>query len=245
MLYGEEDMTEGMLQGRILVIDDEAQITRVLRASLTAQGYQVRTANDPEEGILLYREWMPDLVITDLMMPTMTGVDVCRALRMIAATPVIVLSVRDHERSKIEALDAGADDYVTKPFNIQELLARVRAHLRRAPERTTQAIEVGDFVIDAPAHTVHVQGHAVRLTPKEFDLLLFLARNPGKVMTHRVLLASVWGTDAVHQPEYLRVFVGQLRKKLEAETGKQYIQTEPWVGYRFVGEGWKDGEAGT
>ena len=242
MLYRESGMTESGLQGRILVIDDEAQITRVLRASLTAQGYQVRTANDPEEGLLLYREWLPDLVITDLMMPTMTGVDVCRAIRLIAGTPVIVLSVRDHERSKIEALDAGADDYVTKPFNIQELLARVRAHLRRAPERTNQAIEVGDFVVDAPAHTVSVLGHAIRLTPKEFDLLLFLARNPGKVMVHRVLLTSVWGADAAHQPEYLRVFVGQLRKKLEGETGKQYIQTEPWVGYRFIPEGVKADE---
>ena len=227
-------------QERILVIDDESQITRVLRAALTAQGYQVRTANDPEEGLELYREWMPDLVITDLMMPTMTGVDVCRAIRLIAATPVVVLSVRDHERSKIEALDAGADDYVTKPFNTQELLARVRAHLRRAPERTSQAIEAGDFVIDAPAHTITVLGKAIHLTPKEFDLLSFLARNAGKVMTHRALLTSVWGADSVQQPEYLRVFVGQLRKKLEAETGKQYIQTEPWVGYRFVAEGWSD-----
>src|SRR5438270_157355 len=122
------------MEGRILVIDDEAQITRVLRTALTAQKYEVRTANDPEEGLLIYREWTPDLVITDLMMPTMTGVDVCRAIRLIASTPVVVLSVRDHERSKIEALDAGADDYVTKPFNIQELLVRVRAHLRRAPE---------------------------------------------------------------------------------------------------------------
>ncbi len=233
-------MNDSATPGRILVIDDEAQITRVLRASLTAQGYHVRTANDPEEGLELYKEWMPDLVITDLMMTSMTGVDVCRAVRLIAATPVIVLSVRDQERAKIEALDAGADDYVTKPFNIQELLARVRAHLRRAPERTTQAIEVGDFVVDGPAHTVTVLGHAVRLTPKEFDLLLFLSRNAGKVVTHRVLLTSVWGADAAHQPEYLRVFVGQLRKKLEAETGKQYIQTEPWVGYRFVPEGWKD-----
>jgi two-component system KDP operon response regulator KdpE len=228
------------VQGRILVIDDESQITRVLRASLTAQGYHVRTANDPEEGLELFKEWSPDLVITDLMMPTLTGVDVCRAIRLIGDTPVIVLSVRDHERSKVEALDAGADDYITKPFNIQELLARVRAHLRRAPERTTHAIEAGDFVVDAAAHTVTVAGRSIHLTPKEFDLLLFLARNAGKVMTHRALLTSVWGADSAHQPEYLRVFVGQLRKKLEAETGKQYIQTEPWIGYRFMAEGWSD-----
>jgi len=155
---------------------------------------------------------------------------------------VIVLSVRDHERSKVEALDAGADDYVTKPFGIQELLARVRAHLRRAPEKAAQAIEQGDFVIDPLAHTVSVAGKLVHLTPKEFDLLLFLARNAGKVMTHRALLTAVWGAQSAHQPEYLRVFVGQLRKKLEAEAGKQYLQTEPWVGYRFVPEGWSEGE---
>jgi len=228
------------MQERILVIDDEAQITRVLRAALTAQGYQVRTANDPEEGLQVYREWSPDLVITDLMMPTLTGVDVCRAIRLIASTPVLVLSVRDHERSKVEALDAGADDYVTKPFNIQELLARVRAHLRRAPERATHAIEAGDFVVDASAHSVAVLGKLIHLTPKEFDLLLYLARNAGKVMTHRSLLTAVWGAQSAHQPEYLRVFVGQLRKKLEAETGKQYIQTEPWIGYRFMAEGWSE-----
>ena len=226
------------MPGRILVIDDESQITRVLRAALSAQGYDVRIANDPEEGLRVFRDWPPDLVITDLMMPGMSGVEVCRAIRSRATTPVLVLSVREHERSKVEALDAGADDYVTKPFSIQELLARVRAHLRRAPERTTNAIEAGDFVVDANAHAVTVQGKPVHLTPKEFDLLLHLARNPGKVMTHRALLSAVWGAQAAHQPEYLRVFVGQLRKKLEGETGRQYIQTEPWVGYRFVPEGW-------
>ena len=226
------------MPNRILVIDDEPQITRVLRAALSAQGFDVRTANDPEEGIRLFREWTPDLLITDLMMPGMTGVEVCRAVRTTASTPILVLSVRNQERSKVEALDAGADDYVTKPFGIQELLARVRAHLRRAPERTARAIETGDFVVDPDAYTISVNGKPIHLTPKEFDLLLHLARNAGKVMTHRALLTAVWGAQAVHQPEYLRVFVGQLRKKLEAETGKQYIQTEPWVGYRFVPEGW-------
>jgi two-component system KDP operon response regulator KdpE len=228
------------LSGRILVIDDEAQITRVLRASLTAQGYSVRTANDPEEGLLIYKEWAPDLVITDLMMPTLTGIDVCRAIRLLAPTPILILSVRDHERSKVEALDAGADDYVTKPFSIQELLARVRAHLRRSPERGNAAIEIGDFVVDGSGHSISVLGNPIHLTPKEFDLLLFLARNAGKVMTHRALLTAVWGAQSAHQPEYLRVFVGQLRKKLESETHKQYIQTEPWIGYRFVAEGWSD-----
>jgi two-component system KDP operon response regulator KdpE len=227
---------------RILIIDDEPQITRVLRAAFTAQSFDVRTANDPEEGLRTFKEWAPDLVITDLMMPGLSGVEVTRAIRMQGATPVLVLSVREHERSKVEALDAGADDYVTKPFGIQELLARVRAHLRRAPERTTSAIEAGDFVVDSSNHTVTLQGKGIHLTPKEFDLLFHLARNPGKVMTHRVLLTAVWGAQSAHQPEYLRVFVGQVRKKLEAETGKQYIQTEPWVGYRFIPEGWSGNE---
>jgi two-component system KDP operon response regulator KdpE len=210
----------------------------VLRAALSAQAFDVRTANDPEEGLRTFREWQPDLVITDLMMPGLSGVEVCRAIRAHSAIPILVLSVRDHERSKVEALDAGADDYVTKPFNTQELLARVRAHLRRAPERTTSAIETGDFVVDSEAHSITVVGKAIHLTPKEFDLLLHLARQAGKVITHRALLTAVWGAQSAHQPEYLRVFIGQLRKKLEAETGKQYIQTEPWVGYRFVPEGW-------
>jgi two-component system KDP operon response regulator KdpE len=230
------------MPGRILVIDDEPQITRVLRAALSAQGYDVRTANDPEEGLQVFRDWPPDLVITDLMMPGLTGVEVTRAIRTRAATPILVLSVRDHERSKVEAFDAGADDYVTKPFGIQELLARVRAHLRRAPERATAAIEAGDFMVDATAHIITVNGKPIHLTPKEFELLVHLARHAGKVMTHRALLTSIWGAQSAHQPEYLRVFIGQLRKKLEAETGKQYIQTEPWVGYRFVPEGWNGNE---
>ncbi len=230
------------MPGRILVIDDEPQITRVLRAALSAQGFDVRTANDPEEGLRTFADWPPDLVITDLMMPGLSGVEVTRAIRAHGPTPVLVLSVREHERSKVEALDAGADDYVTKPFGIQELLARVRAHLRRAPERTASAIEAGDFVVDTSAHSVTVQGKSVHLTPKEFDLLAHLARHAGKVITHRALLTAVWGAQSAHQPEYLRVFVGQLRKKLEGETGKQYIQTEPWVGYRFMPEGWSGNE---
>ncbi|HEY1903167.1 MAG TPA: response regulator transcription factor [Terracidiphilus sp.] len=228
------------MPGRILIIDDEPQITRVLRAALSAQGYDVRTANDPEEGLQVYRDWSPDLVVTDLMMEGMSGVEITRAIRVRSATPILVLSVRDHERAKVEALDAGADDYVTKPFGIQELLARVRAHLRRAPERTSAAIEAGDFVLDESAHSITVLGKPIHLTPKEFDLLIHLARHAGKVMTHRALLTSVWGAQSAHQPEYLRVFVGQVRKKLEAETGKQYIQTEPWVGYRFIPEGWSE-----
>src|ERR1700735_91847 len=231
---------------RVLVVDDEAQITRVLRTGLSAQGYDVRAANDPEDALRLFEDWSPDLIVTDLMMPGMSGVDLCRRVRNKAATPIIVLSVRDQERAKVEALDAGADDYVTKPFSIQELLARVRAHLRRAPERMVDAaIEIGDFVIDAGAHTVTVGGNGLHLTPTEFDLLLYMARNAGKALTHRALLTAVWGGQAAHQPASLRVFIGQLRKKLEGETGRQYIHTEPWIGYRFVPEGWNEEESGT
>jgi two-component system, OmpR family, KDP operon response regulator KdpE len=223
---------------RILVVDDEIQITRVLRASLSAQRYDVRTANDPEEALRLFEEWHPDLIVTDLMMPGTTGIDLCRSVRRTSRTPIIVLSVRDQEHAKVEALDAGADDYVTKPFSIQELLARVRAHLRRTPERSGDApVQVGDFLVDPAAHSVSVAGRPVHLTPKEFDLLLLFARNAGRVMTHRALLTAVWGAQSAQQPEYLRVFVGQLRKKLQGDAPKEYIQTEPWVGYRFLPEG--------
>ena len=223
---------------RILVVDDEIQITRVLRASLSAQRYDVRTANDPEEALRLFEEWDPDLIVTDLMMPGMTGVDLCRTIRRKSRTPILVLSVRDQEHAKVEALDAGADDYVTKPFSIQELLARIRAHLRRAPDRSGDGpVQVGDFLVDPGAHTVTVSGRPVHLTPKEFDLLLLFARNAGKVLTHRALLTAVWGAQSAQQPEYLRVFVGQLRKKLQGDAQKEYIQTEPWVGYRFLPEG--------
>jgi two-component system KDP operon response regulator KdpE len=223
---------------RILVVDDEIQITRVLRTSLAAQRYDVRTANDPEEALRLFAEWQPDLVITDLMMPGMSGTELCQTIRRSSRTPIIVLSVRDQERSKVEALDAGADDYVTKPFGIQELLARVRAHLRRSPERPGEArIEVGNFVVDPADHLIAVCGRPLHLTPREFDLMVFFARNAGKVLTHRVLLTSVWGPQSAQQPEYLRVFVGQLRKKLQQGGQREYIQTEPWVGYRFLPEG--------
>jgi two-component system KDP operon response regulator KdpE len=240
--YIAEQGKKNVMPGRILVIDDEPNITRVLRGSLSAQGYDVRTANDPEEGLRTFKDWPPDLVITDLMMPGISGVEVCRALRAHSSVPILVLSVREHERSKVEALDAGADDYITKPFGIQELLARIRAHLRRAPDRTSTAIEAGDFVVDVTNHSITVLGKPVHLTPKEFDLLAHLARHAGKVITHRALLTAVWGAQSAHQPEYLRVFVGQLRKKLETETSKQYIQTEPWVGYRFIPEGWSGNE---
>jgi two-component system KDP operon response regulator KdpE len=221
---------------RILVVDDESQITRVLRTSLSSQGYDIRVANDGETALEIMKDWTPDLVITDLSMPNMDGLELCRRLRLSSKIPIIVLSVKGEERSKVQALDAGADDYVTKPFGIEELLARVRAHLRRAPSESEQTslIEIGDFRIDLAAHKVAVRHQEVHLTPKEFDLLVYLARHSGKVVTHRTLLNAIWGGQSTEQIEYLRVFVGQLRKKLEPETSSpRYIVTEPWVGYRF------------
>lgn len=224
-------------KGNILVVDDEPQITRVLKTTLSSQGYATRAAADGEQALQAMKDWTPDLVITDLRMPNMDGLALCRHIRAQSQVPIIVLSVKGEEKTKVEALDAGADDYVTKPFNINELLARVRAGLRRvtaAKQPETQLIEIGDFQVDLEQHTVLVKNRDVHLTPKEFDLMAYLARNPGKVITHRALLAAVWGANSVQQPEYLRVFVGHLRKKLEAEDNSpRYIVTEPWVGYRF------------
>jgi two-component system, OmpR family, KDP operon response regulator KdpE len=221
---------------RILVVDDEPQITRVLRTSLSSQGYDIRVANDGETALEIMKDWTPDLVVTDLSMPNMDGLELCRKLRITSQVPIIVLSVRGEERTKVQALDAGADDYITKPFGIEELLARVRASLRRVPAENEQAsvIEDGDFRIDLAAHKVAVRRREVHLTPKEFDLLVYLARHAGKVVTHRALLGAIWGGQSTEQVEYLRVFVGQLRKKLEPESSSpRYIVTEPWVGYRF------------
>ena len=222
---------------RILVVDDEPQITRVLRTSLSSHGYELRVANDGETALEIMKDWTPDLVITDLSMPNMDGLELSRRIRAKLHVPIIVLSVKGEERIKVQALDAGADDYVTKPFGMEELLARVRASLRRQPPRGDEApavIEAGDFSIDPSAHKVTVRGREIRLTPKEFELLTYLARNPNKVVTHRALLAAVWGGNSTEQVEYLRVFVGQLRKKLESGANSpRYILTEPWVGYRF------------
>jgi two-component system KDP operon response regulator KdpE len=224
-------------KSNILVVDDEPQITRVLKTTLSSQGYGVRTASDGDEALQMLKEWTPDLVITDLRMPNLGGLELCRQIRAKSRIPIIVLSVKGEERVKVEALDAGADDYVTKPFGVHELLARVRATLRRAaaPEQPeSPLIEAGDFRIDIASRSVRVRDREVHLTPKEFDLLTYLARHAGKVLTHRNLLAAVWGGNSVEQPEYLRVFVGHLRKKLEPdEASPRYILTEPWVGYRF------------
>ena len=220
----------------ILVVDDEPQITRVLRTALTAQGYDIRVANDGEMALEIMKDWVPSLIITDLSMPNLDGVQLCRRVRTVSQVPIVVLSVRDQERQKIEALDAGADDYVTKPFSMNELLARVRANLRRSPkeEEAAQIIEAGDFHIDLATRSVTVAGRDLRLTPKEFELLLYLSQHPHRVIPHRTLLAAVWGANATEQPEYLRVFIGQLRKKVETDPADpRYLLTERWVGYRF------------
>ena len=220
---------------RILVVDDERQITRMLRASLQSSGYEVLTANNGVEGLEKFESGRPDLVITDLAMPEMNGLELTQAVRRLDRTPIIVLSVRDTDVMKVKALDEGADDYLTKPFSMPELMARIRAQFRRiATEKPEQMrFEVGDFVIDADAHTVSVRGQALHLTPKEFDLLLLFARSPGRVLTHKVLLRAIWGPAGDDQPEYLRVLIAGLRKKIEKGEGQRYIQSEPWVGYRF------------
>ncbi len=221
----------------ILVVDDEVQITRVLRTTLAGHGYAIRTAGDGDEALEVMRSWLPDLVITDLSMPNMAGLELCRRIRTKSQIPIIVLSVRGEEKVKVEALDAGADDYVTKPFNMNELLARVRVGLRRVAGGTSeeiQQIRVGDFHVDLQTRVVLVRGREIRLTPKEFDLLVYLAKHPNRVITHRNLLAAVWGPNSTEQPEYLRVFINHLRNKLEQEDNSpKYILTEPWVGYRF------------
>ncbi len=219
---------------RILVVDDERQITRMLRTSLQSSGYAVSVASNGMEGFECFETEEPDLIITDLAMPEMNGLELTEAVRRVAKTPIIVLSVRDTEAMKVTALDEGADDYLTKPFSMPELLARVRVQLRRAEtvEPAEARMELGDFVIDVDAHTATLRGQQLHLTPKEFDLLAVLLRNPERVMTHKVLLRAVWGPAGEEQPEYLRVLVGQLRKKLHGN-GQNYIQSEPWVGYRL------------
>ena len=221
---------------RILVVDDEQEITFVLRSGLTKHGFEVRVAGDGEAAIDLFQAWAPDLVITDLAMPHMNGLALCQRLRETSAVPLIILSVKGDEATKIEALDAGADDYLTKPFGMGELLARVRATLRRSPTASpeTTTIEAGDFMINLESRAVRVGGKEIHLSPKEFDLLVFLLRNSGKVLTHRTLLAKIWGGDYTAQTEYLRVFIRHLRKKIEPDPAKpRYILTDPWVGYRF------------
>jgi two-component system, OmpR family, KDP operon response regulator KdpE len=229
-------MTNSENKANILVVDDETQITRVLKTTLSAKGYSIRTASDGAQALQEMRNWPPDLIITDLRMPNMDGLQLCQKVRAQSRIPIIVLSVKGEETIKVEALDAGADDYITKPFSVNELLARVRAALRRSstPEEESEVIDVGDFHVDIQGRRVEVRSREVHLTPKEFDVLVYLARHPEKVITHRALLSAVWGPNSIEQTEYLRVCIGHLRKKLEAdESNPRYILTEPWVGYRF------------
>jgi len=220
---------------KILIVDDERQITRVLRTSLQSHGYEVETASDGQEALKTYEHFQPDLVITDLSMPDMDGVELTKAIRRLGETPIIVLSVREQDATKVLALDSGADDYVTKPFSAPELLARVRVQLRRVAEEpaTEGNVVEGDFAVDLEAHRVTVRGEVIHLTPKEFDLLLLFLRNVGRVLTHKQLLRAIWGTAGADQPEYLRVLVAQLRKKIDDPDGKSYVENEPWIGYRF------------
>jgi two-component system KDP operon response regulator KdpE len=225
---------------RILVVDDEPQITRVLRTSLQSNGHEVMVAHDGAEALALFAKGHPELVITDLAMPGMDGIELTKEIRERSQVPIIVLSVRNQDNAKVAALDEGADDYITKPFSIQELLARVRVQSRRlAASNDVQegVITLGDFRIDVERHQVMVRETEVHLTPKEFDLLLYFARNADRVLTHKTLLKAVWGVAGVDQPEYLRVLIAQLRKKIEPESGRggdpQYILSEPWVGYRL------------
>ncbi len=224
---------------RILLVDDELQITRVLRMAMQSSGYAVDTASNGADGLAKFQAQRPDLVITDLAMPEMDGLELTKAIRRIAATPIIVLSVREGDRVKVTALDEGADDYLTKPFSLPELQARIRVHLRRGPAvaEFPKLLREGDLTMDTVAHTTFIREQELHLTPKEFDLLFLLLKNSGRVMTHKVLLREIWGQAAESQPEYLRVLIGQLRKKLDRVSSVRYIKSEPWIGYRFVAEG--------
>ncbi|HVX66872.1 MAG TPA: response regulator transcription factor [Bryobacteraceae bacterium] len=225
-----------MSAGRILIVDDEPQIRRIMRTTLIGEGYEVEDARTGEEGLEKLREFRPDLVLLDMNMPGMGGLATCRAIRADAGIGVVMLTVRNSEADKVAALDAGADDYITKPFSTPELLARIRAALRRVP--ATQAspakISAGRLEIDFSTRTVRNGVTTMHLTPKELDLLRYLAERPNEVVKHRELLQAVWGPDYGDQVEYLRVFIKKLRNKLESDPEHpEYITTEPWVGYRF------------
>jgi two-component system KDP operon response regulator KdpE len=226
--------------GRILVVDDEPQIRRVMRTTLTATGYEVSDARSGEEAVEKLGDEKFDLILLDVNLPGMSGLEACRVIRRETLVPdvaIIMLTVRNAEKDKVEALDAGADDYVVKPFGTPELLARIRAALRRAPlpqDSAPERISLRDVEVDFVSRQVTVRGRHVRLTPKEFDLLRYLVTHPNKVIPHRELLQAVWGPDYGDEVEYLRVFVNQLRKKIEPQPAKpRYLLTEPWVGYRL------------
>ncbi len=224
-----------MNTANILVVDDEPQIRRVMRSTLSSRGYVISEAKTGEEALETMREERPDLVLLDMNMPGMGGIEACREIRRASDVPIIMLTVRNAERDKVAALDAGADDYVVKPFGIEELLARIRAALRRySPDDTLPSFVSKDLMINFEARQVTVRDRAVHLTPKEYEVLKHLVASQGKPLTHRRLLQSVWGPDYGEETENLRVVINQLRKKIESNpTRPKYILTEPWVGYRF------------
>ena len=225
-----------MSAGRILVIDDEPQIRRLMRTTLIGAGYEVEDAKSGEEGIEKMSQFHPDLVLLDINLPGMGGLAACNMIRADKNVAIIILTVRDSEADKVAALDAGADDFVTKPFSTPELLARIRAALRRVPamQSTPDRLKIGSLIIDFVDRTVCNGGDPVHLTPKELDLLRYLTQHPDKVISHRELLQAVWGADYGHQVDYLRVFIKSLRKKIELNPDQPvFITTEPWVGYRF------------
>jgi len=226
-----------MSKGRILVVDDDPQIRRVMRVALVAQGFEVRDTRSAEQAFELLEHEKFDLVLLDINLPGMGGLEVCRNVRATSDAAIIMLTVRDTEKDKVEALDSGADDFVTKPFSTPELLARIRAALRRVPlpaEGGPHLIRLEEVDIDLVQRHIVVRGKTVRLTPKEFDLLHYLVTHPNAPLTHLRLLQAVWGPDYGNEVEYLRTFINQLRKKIEKNPAKpKYILTEPWVGYRF------------
>lgn len=222
---------------RILIVDDEPTILATMAPLLRARGYTVATATSGYGALDAVARTSPDLVILDLGLPDLDGVDVCRRLREGRNLPIVVLSARDAERDKVAALDAGADDYVTKPFGSEELLARIRAALRRSETSPAGAgiLVRGDLTIDIDRRRVTRREEEIRLTPRELELLLFLAQRPGRVLTHRTILTAIWGAQAIDQPEHLRVLVNALRRKIEEDPARpHYVLTEPWVGYRFA-----------
>lgn len=228
-----------MSAGRILIIDDEPQIRRLMRTTLIGAGYEIDDARSGEEGVEKMGEFHPDLVLLDINMPGIGGLAACKKIRTDKNVAIIMLTVRDSEEDKVAALDAGADDFVTKPFSTPELLARIRAVLRRAPALQTSAgrVRIGSLIIDFGARTVTKrEGAPVHLTPKELDLLRYLTQHANRIVSHRELLQSVWGADYGRELDYLRVFIKNLRKKIESNPeSPEYITTEPWVGYRFNG----------
>lgn len=222
---------------RVVIVDDQPSILMAMAPLLRSRGYDVSTATSGRAALEVVERDKPDLIVLDLGLPDIDGIELCRLIRDGNATPIIVLSARGKEADKVAALDAGADDYVTKPFGTEELMARIRVALRRLepPGAAEGQLTAGDLTIDRDRHRVLRAGEEIRLTPKEFELLLFFAQHPGRVLTHRAILKAIWGPHAVDQPEHLRVLVGSLRRKIERDPARpKYLLTEPWVGYRFA-----------